>query len=132
MPVVDGVIGRTGMLPSTVDEAIAVLESRFAEHPFRAPEAGELTGLGLGTRELAAAVRVGRLAAVTDSVFLGPGYQERALSILAGLEQPFTVSQARRALDTTRRVAVPLLEHLDRAGRTRTLTDGRHAIVLGS
>jgi selenocysteine-specific elongation factor len=39
------------------------------------------------------------------------------------LPQPFTVSQARRALDTTRRVAVPLLEHLDRAGLTERLDE---------
>ena len=35
------------------------------------------------------------------------------------LPQPFTLSEARQALGTTRRVAVPLLEHLDRRGWTR-------------
>ena len=38
---------------------------------------------------------------------------------LAALSQPFTVSQARQALGTSRRVAVPLLEHLDSRGWTR-------------
>jgi selenocysteine-specific elongation factor len=37
---------------------------------------------------------------------------------LSGLPQPFTLSAARQALGTTRRVAVPLLEHLDRIGVT--------------
>ena len=37
---------------------------------------------------------------------------------LRDLPQPFTLSAARQALGTTRRVAVPLLEHLDRIGMT--------------
>jgi len=42
-----------------------------------------------------------------------------AAAVLAGLPQPFTLSAARQALGTTRRVAVPLLEHLDGRGWTR-------------
>ncbi len=41
--------------------------------------------------------------------------------MLAGLEQPFTTSQARQALRTSRRVAIPLLEYLDRARVTERL-----------
>jgi selenocysteine-specific elongation factor len=52
-----------------------------------------------------------------------PGADARAAELLSRLPQPFTVSQARRALDTTRRVAVPLLEHLDRAGLTERLDE---------
>jgi selenocysteine-specific elongation factor len=37
---------------------------------------------------------------------------------LRDLPQPFTLSAARQALGTTRRVAVPLLEYLDRIGVT--------------
>ncbi len=48
----------------------------------------------------------------------------RAMRVLAGLPQPFTLSQARQALGTTRRVAVPLLEHLDGRGWTRRLDAG--------
>jgi selenocysteine-specific elongation factor len=44
-----------------------------------------------------------------------------AAAILAELEQPFSLSAARQALDTTRRVAVPLLEHLDGIGMTRRI-----------
>ena len=43
----------------------------------------------------------------------------QAMRVLAGLGQPFTASQARQALGTTRRVAIPLLEHLDSRGWTR-------------
>ncbi|MGB9304563.1 MAG: SelB C-terminal domain-containing protein, partial [Mycobacterium sp.] len=47
----------------------------------------------------------------------------------ARLEQPFTTSQARQALNTTRRVAIPLLEHLDVRGWTRRLDAGHREVV---
>ena len=51
--------------------------------------------------------------------------------VLAGLPQPFTLSEARRALGTTRRVAVPLLELLDRRGLTERLPDDRRRLRAG-
>jgi selenocysteine-specific elongation factor len=53
------------------------------------------------------------------------GADDRAAAVLASLPQPFTVSEARKALDTSRRVAVPLLEHLDRRGLTVRTGDRR-------
>ncbi|MFE3176302.1 selenocysteine-specific translation elongation factor [Amycolatopsis sp. NPDC059235] len=121
----DGLVRRPGAgLTAKVDNAVKVLEARFAEHPFRAPEADELRKLGLGKRELAAAVRVGRLRAIADGVVLAPDAPERAVEVLAALGEPFTVSRARQALDSTRRVMIPLLEHLDAAGLTEPLGDG--------
>ena len=55
---------------------------------------------------------------------LGPEAESRAAAALAAIEQPFTVSAARRVLDSTRRVMVPLLERLDAAGRTKPQGDG--------
>jgi selenocysteine-specific elongation factor len=54
------------------------------------------------------------------------------MTVLARLPQPFTLSDARQALATTRRVAVPLLEMLDRRGATRRLPDGRRTIAPDS
>ena len=71
---------------------------------------------------LAAAERQGlllRLAGPSGPVVLLPDAPDQALRRLAGLPAPFTVSDARGALGTTRRVAVPLLEHLDATRRTR-------------
>ncbi|WP_374201693.1 SelB C-terminal domain-containing protein [Saccharopolyspora sp. 6M] len=48
--------------------------------------------------------------------------------MLATLPQPFTPADARRALRTTRRVALPLLELLARDGRTERLPDGTHRL----
>ena len=43
--------------------------------------------------------------------------------------QPFTLSAARQALGTTRRVAVPLLEYLDRQGATRRVDGSLRSLV---
>jgi selenocysteine-specific elongation factor len=56
-------------------------------------------------------------------VVLGPTADDVATSRLAELPQPFTVSQARQALGSSRRVVLPLLAHLDRRGRTVRLPD---------
>jgi selenocysteine-specific elongation factor len=116
-------------LPAAVERGLRTVEERLAEAPFRAPEADQLHALGLGKRELAAAIRAGRLTQIADGVVLGPGVHDAAAKVLAELPSPFTVSEARRALDTTRRVAVPLLEELDRSGRTRQLPDTRREVI---
>jgi selenocysteine-specific elongation factor len=127
-----GLVRRPGAgLTADVERAVAVLTKRFAEHPFRAPEADELRELGLGKRELAAAVRVGRLSAIADGVVLGPDASRRAAEVLAELGKPFTVSEARQALGSTRRVMIPLLEALDAAGLTEPLGDGTRRCSLG-
>ncbi|MEO8814152.1 MAG: selenocysteine-specific translation elongation factor [Mycobacterium sp.] len=101
--------------------AVTELEARLAADPFHAPEADELAVLHLGVRELAAAERAGRLLRLTDTVVVLPSAPALAMRELARLDQPFTASQARQALGTTRRVAIPLLEHLDAGGWTRRI-----------
>ncbi|WP_020659051.1 selenocysteine-specific translation elongation factor [Amycolatopsis benzoatilytica] len=130
-PLLDGLHQEGGRvrLPGSglapwLEAALDALDRRFAEQPFRAPEAAELSELGLGKRELAAAVRHGRLTEIAAGVVLGPDALRRAAEVLRQIEQPFTVSAAKRALQSTRRVAVPLLERLDAAGRTVPLADG--------
>ena len=121
-----GRLHRPGRVASlgAAEAAVTALEVRLAADPVDAPEVPELQAAGLGARELAAAERAGRLLRLGDDVVLLPDGPARAMRVLAALEQPFTVSQARQALGTTRRVAVPLLEHLDGRGWTRRL-DGQ-------
>ncbi|MGW4425710.1 SelB domain-containing protein [Streptosporangium sp. NPDC004631] len=123
LTVADGriVSGGPPGLPAPVASAVERLGSELSASPFLAPDAGRLAELGLGPRELAAAVRAGMLLRVAEGIVLLPGSDLRAARLLARLPQPFTVSQARQALDTSRRVAVPLLEHLDRRGLTERL-----------
>ena len=52
----------------------------------------------------------------------------QALGLGASSPPPFTLSQARQAIGTTRRVAVPLLQHLDGRGWTHRV-DGQREIV---
>lgn len=111
------------------EKAVAMLEQRLATAPFQAPEAYDLADLHLGPKELAAAARHGRLLRLPGEVILAPAAPALAMRELAGLAQPFTLSQARQALGTTRRVAVPLLEHLDSRGWTRRLDSGHREIV---
>ena len=102
----------------------------LADAPFMAPEAGRLRELGLDGRAIGAAARAGLLLRVTEQVVLAPGAAAEAARVLAGLPQPFTAAEARQALGTTRRVAIPLLEYLDRAGITQRLPDDRRRVRL--
>jgi selenocysteine-specific elongation factor len=120
--------GRESALPAPVAAAVDRVRADLAEAPFHAPEAARLADLGLGPRELAAAVRAGVLLRVADGIVLLPDALDRAADVLATVPQPFTLSDARRALGTTRRVAVPLLELLDRRGVTRRLPDDRRVV----
>ena len=120
--------GTQGNL-GAVGPAVAELERRLTADAFHAPEADELAALGLGARELAAAERAGRLLRLRDGVVLLPTAPAFAMRELARLEQPFTTSQARQALGTTRRVAVPMLEYLDSRGWTRRLDAGHRTVV---
>ncbi|WP_448613526.1 selenocysteine-specific translation elongation factor [Modestobacter sp. URMC 112] len=116
------VAGGAG-LPPAVQRAVDGVRARLAADPFAAPEAGDLVAAGLGPRELGAAVRDEQLVRIADGVYLAPGVEEAARARLATLPQPFTLSQARQAWGTSRRVAVPLAEWLDARGVTVRLPD---------
>lgn len=105
-------------LPPPVRRAVDAVRAELRRAPFRAPEARRLAELGLTPGVVAAAVAAGALLRVGDGIVLLPGADTEAAALLARLEQPFTTSEARRALDTTRRVVIPLLEHLDARGLT--------------
>ncbi|MDQ1628266.1 MAG: selenocysteine-specific elongation factor [Actinomycetota bacterium] len=111
-------------LPAPVQRAVDEVRDGLAGHPFAAPEAHRLHELGLGRRELAAAAAAGLLMVIGDGIVLLPDAAERAATALVALGGPFTVSDARRAWGTSRRVALPLLELLDRSGVTTRLPDG--------
>lgn len=111
------------------EAGVAKLEARLLANPFLAPLAGDLAALGLGARELAAAERARRVLRLQGGVVLLPSAPELAIRALAQLPEPFTTSQARQALGTSRRVAIPLLEYLDRRGLTRRIDDDHREVV---
>lgn len=126
----DGLLHRDGRLyakppelPPHVRAAVDAVRRDLAAAPFRAPDAHRLAELGLTPRLLAAAAAAGALLRIGDGLVLLPGDDARAAARLAELDGPFTLSEARRALGTTRRTAVPLLEHLDARGYTIRVDD---------
>jgi selenocysteine-specific elongation factor len=119
-------------LPAPVLAAVRVLRADLEKAPFASPDADRLRKLGLDARAIAAAVRAGELMRISDQVVLAPGADVAAAAVLGKLEQPFTAAQAREALDTTRRTAIPLLEYLDAAGVTERLADDRRVLRGGA
>ncbi|HZJ08000.1 MAG TPA: SelB C-terminal domain-containing protein [Nocardioidaceae bacterium] len=120
---------RAVVLPKQVNRALAELERDLRGEPFSAPTAHRLRDLGLDARAIAAATRAGRLLKLSDGIVLLQGADRAAASWLGELPQPFTTSEARVRLRTSRRVALPLLAHLDRIGLTQRLADDRRTTL---
>ena len=118
-------------LPEQLQAALRVLRADLAAAPFASPDADRLRKLGLEARTIAAAVRAGELMRISEQVVLAPGADRAAAAVLARLPQPFTAAQAREALCTTRRTAIPLLEFLDQAGVTERQPDDRRVVRPG-
>ncbi|GAA3088061.1 selenocysteine-specific translation elongation factor [Pseudonocardia yunnanensis] len=127
----DGRVVRSAArsLPPAVRAAMDTLRADLERTPFAAPEAARLSELGLGPRQVASLVKTGELMRIADGVVLLPGADRRALEVLADLGPEFTLSAARQALGTSRRVAVPLLELLASGGHTVRTPDGGHRLV---
>ena len=119
---------RVEALPARLQRALATVRDDLATAPFAAPDAGRLRELGLGEREVLSLHRRGDLLHVGSSIVLMPDAPDEAVRRLAALPQPFTTSQARQALETSRRVVMPLLAHLDRTSRTVRLADDRRRL----
>jgi selenocysteine-specific elongation factor len=110
-------------LPARVAAAVQAVLADLEHAPFTAPGSERLHEIGLDARAAAAAERAGLLRRLPGNVILPADAADRATRVLAALPQPFTASQARQALQSTRRVVIPLLEWLDREGLTRRLPD---------
>jgi selenocysteine-specific elongation factor len=116
-----GRIARPGAAPGFSNAARHALDDvcrRLDADPFDSPSVPELAEAGLTREILAAAATAGMVLRLPTEVILHPTAPEAARAVLSGLDQPFTLSEARQALHTTRRVAVPLFEYLDSLGIT--------------
>ena len=107
---------------------IAELTELAASVPFHAPTARRITELGATHQLLAHAVWAAALWG-GDGIYLLPDAPARAVEILRTIDEPFSVSDCCRALDTSRRVAIPLLEHLDATRATVREPDGRRRLT---
>jgi selenocysteine-specific elongation factor len=130
---VDGRV-RSATAPTSLGPAeagVARVEQRLRAEPFAAPDRNELAEWGLGRREVATAERAGRLVRIDEEIVLLPSAPDRAVELLRELPQPFTTSQARQALGTTRRVVIPLLEYLDARRRTERVDATSRRVLDG-
>ena len=116
-------------LPPELQRAVAAIAEDLKAAPFAAPTAGRLQEVGLHPKALTAAAKAQQLLHLGDGVVLLPGADQAAVDLLRELPQPFTTSEARTRLGTSRRVVLPLLQHLDRQGRTRRHPDDRREVV---
>jgi selenocysteine-specific elongation factor len=115
-------------LPDPLRRAVDRLRADLTARPFAAPDAARLRELGLTPRDIPVLHRSGHLLHLGEGVVLLPDAADAAVQVLGALPQPFGVSEARQALGTSRRVALPLLAHLDRSGRTLRLPDDRRRL----
>lgn len=115
-------------LPQELLAALAALREELDRSPFAAPTAGRLAELGLDLDALARLDRHGLLLRLDGSVVLLPDAPGHAVDRLKQLPQPFSVSEARQALESSRRVIMPLMSYMDRAGVTVRLADDRRRI----
>jgi selenocysteine-specific elongation factor len=90
-----------------------------------------LRELGADRKAAALLVRLGVLVEIAPGGYLGRSSLEAAVATLRrGFPggRPFAASEAREVLGTTRRTAIPLLEHLDRTGVTVRAGDLRRLV----
>ena len=109
------------------EEVDRLVETVTAAEP-TPPTVTELVASGFVREVIDAATRAALLVRVSPDLVMTPGIVERALAIVreAG-PAGATVSAFREGLGTSRKYAVPLLEHLDATGRTRRVGDVRVA-----
>jgi selenocysteine-specific elongation factor len=115
----------TATAPSYAD--LTRLTERLAIAPLDAPSVEELRTLDPAA--LAHGVRIGQLLHLGHGIYVGAQAPRVVASTLESLPQPFTVSAARQALGASRRVVLPMLEHLDAARVTRRLEDGTRRLL---
>jgi selenocysteine-specific elongation factor len=99
----------------------ARVEAAVAEAGVTVKSDAELAALGADRRLLDVLVRLGVLVRVAPGLHLGRDALDQAVGSLRHAfpdGRSFTATDAKQAMGTTRKTAIPLLEHLDRSGVT--------------
>jgi selenocysteine-specific elongation factor len=106
----------------------ARVETALAEGGVTVIGEQDLARLGANRPLIAVLARQSVLVAVAPGLYLGGDVLDRAVATLRRAfpdGRAFTAAEAKEALGTTRKTAIPLLEHLDRAGVTLRSGDKR-------
>ena len=115
---------RAGVANEEIDRVVAAVAGAEPTPPTIA----ELRHTGFTMETVDAAVRAGRLVRIAPDLVLTAALVSRATDVVAAAGGAgITVSAVRQALGTSRKYAVPLMEHLDRTGVTRRSGDLRFA-----
>jgi selenocysteine-specific elongation factor len=131
----DGTIARSGRslrLPAheggVADAEVELVVTAVAGGEPVPPTISELRSAGFDLGTIEAAVRTGALVRIAPDLVLTSALVERAVeAVRAAGSAGITVSAVRQAIGTSRKYAVPLMEHLDRTGVTRRSGDLRFA-----
>jgi selenocysteine-specific elongation factor len=116
------------------ERARHAVEQAIADAGVSAFTETDLAALGADRRLIAALSRLGLLTQLVPGVWLGTGTLDRAVKTLRAAfpeGREFSAGDARKALATTRKTVIPLLEHLDRAGVTARTGDARRLRSTG-
>jgi selenocysteine-specific elongation factor len=104
----------------TDDPAVRrLLDAIGGDHEATPPTLAQLASAGVGRDVVEAAVADGLAVRISKDLVFTPAFVARAEAIARAATSGFTVSAFREALGTSRKFAVPLLEHFDRTGITR-------------
>ena len=127
LSIVDGLLTRAGADGGRLDQRDQPYLRALAASPFAPPSPTEA---GSTPEEIRALVRQGLIVERNGIYFSSDAVAEaarRVAALLASSPEGFTAARAREALGTSRKYAIPLLEHLDATGVTRRRGDLRVA-----
>jgi selenocysteine-specific elongation factor len=103
-----------------------LLDAIGGEHEAQPPTVKELRARGFAREVIDAAARAGVIVKVSADLVFTPALVSRAEAIVNGTgSEGITVSAFRERLGTSRKYALPLLEHFDQRGVTRRDGDRR-------
>jgi len=113
-------------LEAHADDVDRLLAAVSGEHEALPPDVKALLAQGFAREVIDAAARAGVVVRIAPELVVSPSLVDRAAdTVRAHAQEGITVSAVREALGTSRKYAVPLLEHLDRTGVTRRNGDLR-------
>ncbi|MEO6870886.1 MAG: selenocysteine-specific translation elongation factor [Chthoniobacterales bacterium] len=113
-------VGHQLSLPPQLQRAGAEIRAALAAQPFQPPSRKDLAGGPQAQEALRFLVQTGEVLLLNDEVVVSAAaFREIKTRITRALQaQAATTSELRQLLGTTRRVLIPLLEHLDKIGLT--------------
>lgn len=117
--------GHTASTAGREDAELLVEAVRRAEPT--PPSVPELVSAGFGLELIKATCAEGRLVRISPDIVITPEFLARAERVVGEMGGPpgLTVSRFREALGTSRKYALPILEHFDGLGITRRQGDVR-------